>query len=519
MALRRRWKIILWTVAATVFAIAIAANFARPEKKLERTVAHRYTVAEPQFRREMGVMLGPGLTTGNHVDAYDNGDEIFPPMLAAIASAEHTINFETYIYWSGDVGRKFAEALAERARAGVRVNVIIDWVGGLKMENDLLALMQDAGADVQLYRPLRWYNLSRLNNRTHRKLLIVDGHTGFTGGVGIADVWGGSAQDPDHWRDMHFRARGPVVAQMQAAFNDNWIKATGEVLNGAEYFPPLTPVGDMDAHMFISSPAGGSESMHLMYLMAIAAADRTLDIHASYFVPDELAVYALRAALKRGVRVRVLVPGEHIDSETVRIAFPLVGDAHATGEADLAVHDQQLAVRAVVQAAQVVPAQRAVLVHFHAGGLHFLQQRVLHLDAAGPVQHHLDLDPGARTFRQRIGERLADVAGPVDVGFEGDGALRGSDRVQHGREDLVSVLQVGDLVAGGDAGPQHHAHLAPELRVGHRVAVLDLALQRFLGGLEIHRHDDRQHGQQRGDDNRPGHALAAPALRHLAGRS
>ena len=320
MALRRRWKIILWTVAATVFAIAIAANFARPEKKLERTVAHRYTVAEPQFRREMGVMLGPGITTGNHVDAYDNGDEIFPPMLAAIASAEHTINFETYIYWSGDVGRKFAEALAERARAGVRVNVIIDWVGGLKMENDLLALMQDAGADVQLYRPLRWYNLSRLNNRTHRKLLIVDGHTGFTGGVGIADVWGGSAQDPDHWRDMHFRARGPVVAQMQAAFNDNWIKATGEVLNGAEYFPPLAPVGDMDAHLFISSPAGGSESMHLMYLMAIAAADRTLDIHASYFVPDELAVYALRAALKRGVRVRVLVPGEHIDSETVRIA-------------------------------------------------------------------------------------------------------------------------------------------------------------------------------------------------------
>ncbi|HWS79364.1 MAG TPA: phospholipase D-like domain-containing protein, partial [Thermomonas sp.] len=250
----------------------------------------------------------------------ENGDEIFPAMLEAIASAQKTITFETYIYWSGEVGQKFADALAERARAGVKVNVMIDWMGGLKMDAALLQQIKDAGADVQLYRPLKWYNLGRLNNRTHRKLLVIDGKVGFTGGVGIADNWQGHAQDPDHWRDLHFRIEGPVVAQIQAAFNDNWIKTTGKVLNGADYFPPLQPVGGMDAHLFIASPAGGSESMHLMYLMAIAAAERSIDLEAAYFVPDDLIIKALLAARHRGVRVRVIVPGKHIDSETVRLA-------------------------------------------------------------------------------------------------------------------------------------------------------------------------------------------------------
>ncbi|WP_330970404.1 phospholipase D-like domain-containing protein, partial [Lysobacter sp. A3-1-A15] len=143
---------------------------------------------------------------------------------------------------------------------------------------------------------------------------------GFTGGVGIADQWQGNAQDPQHWRDIHFRIQGPVVAQIQAAFNDNWIKTTGEVLNGPAYFPPLRPAGDMDAHLFIASPAGGSDSMHLMYLMAIAAAERTIDLAASYFVPDPLITKALLSARQRDVRVRILVPGPYIDSDTVRIA-------------------------------------------------------------------------------------------------------------------------------------------------------------------------------------------------------
>ncbi len=317
---KKAWWLLAATVLGTAVVVLFSFNFMRSEKTIERSIEHDYAVNEPQFRREMGVLLGPGITGGNRVEALDNGAEIFPAMLEAIRGAERTINFETYIYWSGDIGREFSEALSERARAGVKVNVVIDWVGGMKMDAGVANRMKAAGVRVQYYRPLAWYNLSRINKRTHRKLLVVDGRLGFTGGVGIADQWTGTAQDPAHWRDMHFRVQGPVVAQMQAAFIDNWIKTTGHVLNGEEYFPRLEPVGGMDAHLFISSPDGGSESMHLMYLMAIAASRETLDVHASYFVPDELTVAALRMALKRGVRVRVLVPGEHIDSELVRVS-------------------------------------------------------------------------------------------------------------------------------------------------------------------------------------------------------
>ena len=313
------WAVIT-TVLLTALAIVLAANFKTPEKALERKLEHRYAVADPQFRREMGVMLGPGIVPGNHVDDLQNGDEIFPAMLAAIRAAQHTITLETYIYWSGEVGRQFAEALSERARSGVAVKVMVDWAGSIKMEDALIQTMRDAGVELHQYRPLHWYNITRLNNRTHRKLLVVDGRIGFTGGVGIADLWSGHAQDPKHWRDLHFRIEGPVVAQMQAAFNDNWIKTTGVVLNGEAYFPPLQRVGDTDAHVFVASPAGGSESMHLMYLMSIAAAERSIDLQAAYFVPDPLIMKALLAARQRGVRVRVVVPGKFIDSDTVRLA-------------------------------------------------------------------------------------------------------------------------------------------------------------------------------------------------------
>jgi len=313
------WTIVL-TAAVTVLAVVLAMNFTTPEKKIERRIEHRHSIADPQFRREMSVLLGPSILPGNHVIDYENGDEIFPAMLGAIASAQKTITFETYIYWSGEVGRKFQVALSERARAGVKVHLLVDWVGSIKMDEEMLQAMKDAGVLVERYRPLHWYNLGRMNNRTHRKLLVIDGKVGFTGGVGIADQWSGHAQDPDHWREAHFRIEGPAVAQMQSAFNDNWIKTIGTLLNGPDYFPPLGRVGDMDAHLFIASPAGGSESMHLMYLTSIAAAEHTIDLTASYFVPDELIMKALVAARKRGVRVRVLLPGKHIDSETVRLS-------------------------------------------------------------------------------------------------------------------------------------------------------------------------------------------------------
>ena len=317
---KRMWIVILVTFLVTGLIVIVGLNFATPEKKLEHTVQHRFGVADPQFRREMGVLLGPAIVDGNTVQDLQNGDQIFPAMLDAIASAKKTISFETYIYWDGAVGKRFADALSERAKAGVKVHVTIDWAGSYNMDETQLKQMQEAGVNVQRYRPLHWYNLGRINNRTHRKLLVIDGRIAFTGGVGIGDPWQGNAQDPDHWRDMHFRIEGPVVAQVQSAFNDNWIKTTGRVLNGDDNFPALQPVDGMDAQLFISSPAGGSESTHLMFLMTIAAAEHSIDLEAAYFIPDELISSALIEARRRGVRIRVIVPGKNTDSDAARHA-------------------------------------------------------------------------------------------------------------------------------------------------------------------------------------------------------
>lgn len=313
------WMLAL-SVLATAIVVFLAMSLGRSEKTVSRHLTHRFAIADPQFRREMSVMLGPSITHGNQVTALQNGVEIFPAMLGAIRSAKASITFETYIYWSGEIGKEISAALAERARAGVPVQVTIDWAGSVKLDQALVDDMLAAGVEIERYRPLRWYNLGRFNNRTHRKLLIVDGRVAFTGGVGIADQWSGRAEDPEHWRDSHFRVEGPAVAQFQAAFNDNWMKITGRVLGGPAYFPALDSAGTMQAQLFIASPAGGSESMHLMYLMAVASAVRTIDLAAAYFVPDELLIEAIVAARRRGVRVRVVLPGPHIDSEAVRIA-------------------------------------------------------------------------------------------------------------------------------------------------------------------------------------------------------
>ena len=325
-------KIAAIAIAITLLVVLLAMNLMTPDTHVEEQIQTSSGLDSPQFAREMGVLLGPAIVDGNTVTALQNGDEIFPAMLAAIAAAERTITFETYIYWSGTVGQQFADALAERARAGVRVHVLVDWAGSLKADGTLLDAMEEAGAEVHRYRPLAWYTLNRVNNRTHRKLLVVDGRVGFTGGVGVADVWSGHAQSPEHWRDIHFRMEGPVVAQMQAAFLDNWVQTTGAVLNGPAYFPPLDSVGTVAAHLFTSSSEGGTDSMRLMYLMAIGAAERTIDLQAAYFVPDDLLVRALAAARRRGVRVRILVPGPHIDSELVRVSSKRVwGDLLRAG--------------------------------------------------------------------------------------------------------------------------------------------------------------------------------------------
>ena len=311
---------IVLTMIATFAAVMLVLNFTAGEKKVQQQLPRLYSTADPGFQRAMGSLLGPGIVPGNAVVALLNGDEIFPSMLRAVRTAQRSITFETYIYWSGDIGQQFADALSERARAGVKVHVLLDWIGSAKMDEGYLQAMTAAGVQIEKFHQPKWYDLARLNNRTHRKLLVVDGQVGFTGGVGIAPKWTGHAQDVDHWRDTHFRVEGPVVAQMQATFLDNWLKVTGAVTHGDAYFPALRPAGGLSAQMFSSSPAGGSESMQLMYHMAVTAAARSIDLSAAYFVPDELTRQLLLDALKRGVRVRVITPGKNIDAEAVRAA-------------------------------------------------------------------------------------------------------------------------------------------------------------------------------------------------------
>ena len=307
-------------VVATLFLTLLFINLRAGEKQIRYQLEHRFAVSDPQFLRSMNHLLGPGVLPGNKIEALQNGAEIFPAMLAAIHGARETITFETFIYWSGDIGKKFSDAFCERARAGVKVHVLLDAVGAGKMEKKYLDDLKEAGVEVERYHPLHWYSVARINNRTHRKLLVVDGRIGFTGGVGIADLWTGNAESPDHWRDSHYRLEGPAVAQMQAAFTDNWIKTRTKVLFGSEYFPELKPAGESPAQVFKSSRGEGSESVRLMYLLSIASATASVRLQAAYFVPDELAIETFVAACKRGVKIEIIVPGPHMDAKIVQSA-------------------------------------------------------------------------------------------------------------------------------------------------------------------------------------------------------
>lgn len=290
------------------------------EKQIRYQLEHRFAVKDPQFLRTMGHLLGPGIMHGNKVKDLQNGDQIFPAMLKAIKSAKKTITFETYVYWAGKIGREFCKALCERARSGVKVHVTLDWVGTDRMDGKYLKRMRAAGIEIEKYHPPRWYNLNRMNNRTHRKLLIVDGKIGFIGGVGIADEWSGNADSKHHWRDSHYQVEGPVVAQIQTAFSNNWIKTRSKVLLGNDYYPKLKPIpGGILAQVFKSSN-NGSENSRLMNLLSISSAVKSIRLQAAYFVPDQLVIDTLLAARKRGVNIEIIVPGVHIDKDIVRRA-------------------------------------------------------------------------------------------------------------------------------------------------------------------------------------------------------
>ncbi len=310
------------TVAVTCVVLVCVLNLSLGNKQIDEPLARHHAASDPSFERMVGAVLTPALVGGNRLQTLLNGDQIFPAMLEALRSARASITFETYIFRSSDIGSEFEAAFTDAARRGVQVKVLVDWIGG-ELEDSKLDRMRTAGVEVRLYNPPRWYSVGRFNNRTHRKLMVVDGRVGFIGGVGIADEWRGHAQDPDHWRGTHFRVEGPVVTQLQSAFIDNWLQTASQPLDGDAFLPPIASVADAasnSAHVFSSSPRGGSKSMQLLYLLSITAATRSIDLSAAYFVPDEVAMQALVAAAGRGVRVRILVPGPYMDMAIVRRA-------------------------------------------------------------------------------------------------------------------------------------------------------------------------------------------------------
>jgi len=278
-------------------------------------------VHDDDFLHAAEALTGAAISVGNDVELFVNGDRIFPVLLDTIRAARRSVNLLTYVYWEGGIAHDVAGLLCERARDGIEVNVLLDWVGSLRMDQTLIEQMREAGVCVARFRPPKPYAVRRLNNRTHRKLLIVDGRIGMTGGVGIAEEWTGDAQDPDHWRDTHVRVRGPVVRGLQGAFAENWLEATGDALVGDDWLPPLEPVDGGGAMQLVRSRAGvGDTNVEALYYLAIASARDSLDLTAAYFAPRPAFLEALCDAAERGVRVRLLVPGPHIDKEFVRAA-------------------------------------------------------------------------------------------------------------------------------------------------------------------------------------------------------
>lgn len=264
--------------------------------------------------------LDAPLLQGNRVELLVNGTEIFPPMLASIRQAKTSVNILSYVYWTGDIAVAFADELSAAARRGVEVRVLVDAYGGRKMEPALVEQLKEAGCHFAWFHPLRWYSLNRVNNRTHRKVLVVDGRIGFTGGVGIASEWSGDAQGPAHWRDDHFRIEGPAVRYLQGSFAENWRQASGEVLAGDRMFPPLEAAGTARIVPLNAAPAGPVSDIAFVYWVLFHSARKKIRIATPYFVPDPELELGIKRAARRGVEVTLLVPGPHQDSALVGYA-------------------------------------------------------------------------------------------------------------------------------------------------------------------------------------------------------
>ena len=311
---RKRWLLVF-----SLALLGVAIFLVNPiEESPKDGLDHDFAIESSEFLHSMAGATNTPFMPGNRIDILNNGDQFYPAMLEAIGQARSAITFEAYIYWAGEVGRKFAEAMAAKARSGVAVKILLDAVGSPDIGDEILETLRGSGCQVRWYHPLRWYSINRVNNRTHRKSLVIDGRIGFTGGAGIADQWLGHAQDPEHWRDIQIRVEGPAVVPLQTGFTQNWLETTGELVSGDAYFPQPQPSGALTAQSIISDPGTGSSAVRIMYYLSIVCARKSILIANSYFVPDREAIEILTDAKRRGVDVKVMVAGVHNDSHIAR---------------------------------------------------------------------------------------------------------------------------------------------------------------------------------------------------------
>jgi cardiolipin synthase len=305
--------------AALLYAIYALAT-AEPTDVLPRSLSGEVAPQDFDLGTTLAANIDAPLVDGNRVELLENGDEIFPPMLEAIRAAEQSVNMLTYIYWQGEIARRFARELAAACRRGVEGRVLLDAVGAARMDEALIEEMRAAGCQVAHFHPPRWNELRRMNRRTHRKVLVVDGKMGFTGGVGIAEEWTGDAGDPGHWRDDHFLVEGPVVRYLQGAFGENWRGATGEVLAEERFYPAIEPAGQARAVPALGEPGGTVSDIAFVYWLSLRRARERVWISTPYYAPDPDLQEAIEATARRGVEVLLILPNEVNDSRLVRWA-------------------------------------------------------------------------------------------------------------------------------------------------------------------------------------------------------
>ena len=312
--------ITLVAVIAVIFVYVTASVNAEADREAAIVSVPKVSGDAEAFMRALAGAASADIIGGNRITILQNGVEIFPALLAAIASAKHSVHFSTFIYSSGHIPIQFAEAFSAAAARGVEVRMVFDKSGSSKVSPKLMAQMRKAGCKIKWFRPIQWYSWAKYNHRTHRKLLIIDGTVAFTGGVGIADEWNGNADSPGHWRDTHVQVLGPAVASIQAAFVDNWNEATGELPIDERYFPTLSRAGETSMVGIQSNPVFGASAAQRSMAVLIAGATRRLWIANAYFVPPKPFVRALRDAKARGVDVKIVLPGVYHDQPSVRRA-------------------------------------------------------------------------------------------------------------------------------------------------------------------------------------------------------